>query len=37
VSWLILATAYRDAHFAEFVQEYDGDIDSMYLRPTIPL
>ena len=37
VSWLSIATAYRDADYAEFVQQEGADLDQMLVRPAIPL
>jgi hypothetical protein len=37
VSWLTIATAYRDADYAEFVQQEADHIDQMLVRPAIPL
>ncbi|WP_212842865.1 hypothetical protein [Catellatospora sp. IY07-71] len=35
VSWLTLATAYRDADYARFVQDEAEDLDQMLIRPAI--
>ncbi|MBV1855850.1 formylglycine-generating enzyme family protein [Catellatospora tritici] len=37
VSWLTIATAYRDADYAQFVQDEAEDVDQMLVRPVIPL
>lgn len=37
VSWLTIATAYRDADYADFVQQEAAYIDQMLVRPAIPL
>ncbi|WP_155368736.1 hypothetical protein [Catellatospora vulcania] len=37
VSWLTVATAYRDAEYAQFVQDEAEYLDQMLVRPAIPL
>jgi hypothetical protein len=37
VSWLTVATAYRDADYAQFVQDEAEDLDQMLVRPAIAL
>ncbi|GIG03043.1 hypothetical protein [Catellatospora citrea] len=37
VSWLTVATAYRDSGYARFVQDEAEDLDQMLGRPAIPL
>lgn len=37
VSWLTVATAYRDPDFATFLQEDEDYVDEMFVRPVIPL
>jgi hypothetical protein len=37
VSWLTVATAYRDADYAQFIQDEGADLDQMLVRPAIPL
>ncbi|HTJ39240.1 MAG TPA: hypothetical protein VL738_38940 [Dactylosporangium sp.] len=37
VSWLTIATAYRNAEYAEFIQQESEYLDQMLIRPAIPL
>ncbi|WP_238007875.1 hypothetical protein KZZ52_30165 [Dactylosporangium sp. AC04546] len=37
LSWLTLATAYRDAEYAEFLQREGANVDQFLVRPAIPL
>lgn len=37
LSWLTIATAYRDAEYAEFIEQEGDDVDQMLVRPAIPL
>jgi hypothetical protein len=37
LSWLTLATAYRDTDLTEYLREHDGQDAALYLRPAITL
>jgi hypothetical protein len=37
ISWLTIATAYRNAEYAEFLEQESEYIDEMLIRPAIPL